>query len=61
MKLLFMVLFFVGILVVFPYFTISSLNVLFGLEIPFNLSTWAATIWLGIAIHGNTVKATVEK
>lgn len=35
-----------------PIFTIWSVNALFGLEIPLNIKTWAAVLWIMTVIHG---------
>ncbi len=42
-----------------PFFTIWSLNTLFGLEIPMNFKTWAAVIWLTTVLHG--IKISMKK
>jgi len=36
--------------VLFPVFTIWSLNMLFGLGIPYNLVTWTASWWLTMCL-----------
>jgi hypothetical protein len=35
-----------------PFFTIWSLNCLFGTEIPINFKTWCSVVWLMIVLHG---------
>jgi len=47
------------ILVVFgPFFTIWSLNTIFGLEIAYTFKTWVAVIWLITIIHGIKISVT---
>lgn len=38
--------FIVGMVIFFPIITIWSLNLLFGLSIPYTIYTWLATWWL---------------
>jgi hypothetical protein len=40
------------ILCVGPLFTIWSLNLLFGTEIPVNFSTYCAVVWIMTVLHG---------
>ena len=35
-----------------PFITIWALNTLFSLAIPYTLTTWAATAWLGLVLSG---------
>lgn len=35
-----------------PFFTIWSLNTLFGLEIGYTFKTWCAVLWLLTLFHG---------
>ena len=48
----------VAIVILFagPWATIVSINTLFGTTIPINLSTWFASLWLGMLVGGG-VKA----
>ena len=39
-----------------PWATIVSINTLFGTAIPVNISTWFASLWLGMLVGGG-VKA----
>jgi cobalamin biosynthesis protein CobD/CbiB len=47
------------LLVVGPFFTIWSLNTLFGLQIPYSFTSWAAVVWLLTALHG--IKISLNK
>jgi|LSQX01.2.fsa_nt_gb hypothetical protein len=55
------ILFLLGILVFFvvigPVFTIWSLNVLFGTEIPLCFETWCGMAWLHLVISGSSIRA----
>jgi hypothetical protein len=43
------------VVILSPFLTIWSLNILFpALEIPYTLDTWAAVILLGLAFQGKT-------
>lgn len=42
----------VAVLVAVPFMTIWSINALFGLGIPYNLTTWAASWWVGFIFGG---------
>lgn len=42
-----------------PFFTIWSVNTLFGLQIPMNFLTWVAVLWLMTVLHG--IKVTLRK
>lgn len=35
-----------------PFFTIWSLNTIFGFEIAYSFKNWIAIIWLTVLIHG---------
>lgn len=41
---------FISTVILIPYFTIWSLNLLFHLEIPFNVETLAAALWLSVVV-----------
>jgi integral membrane sensor domain MASE1 len=42
----------VALVAAVPLMTIWSINVLFGMGIPYNLSTWASSWWLGFIFGG---------
>jgi hypothetical protein len=44
-----------------PLITIWALNILFGLTIPINLSTWFATLWITLVISTKTKYDTSNK
>lgn len=44
------------ILIVSPIVTIWALNILFGLAIPYNIYTWAASVWLTSLLIGNKLR-----
>lgn len=46
------ILFWVLMIVLGPYFTIMSLNVLFGTQIVFNIYSWLSCFWLGTLFIG---------
>ena len=50
------VLFVVLAIIISPYFTISSINILFGTAIPFNVYTWLSTLWLTALFTYNKTK-----
>jgi hypothetical protein len=55
MKYLLMGLLIIIVLILSPFLTIWSLNILFpALEIPYTIDTWAAVILLGLAFQGKT-------
>jgi len=55
MNYLLMGLLIIIVLILSPFLTIWSLNILFPvLEIPYTLDTWAAVILLGLAFQGKT-------
>ena len=55
MKYLLMGLLIIVVVILSPFLTIWSLNILFpALEIPYSLDTWAAVILLGLAFQGKT-------
>lgn len=41
-----------GLLIIGPIFSIWSLNLVFGLEIPINFKTWCAITWLMTLLNG---------
>jgi hypothetical protein len=47
----------VGLIIVGPIFTIWSLNTLFNLGIPVDMSTWLAVSWLTLVTVGNLTSA----
>jgi hypothetical protein len=50
-----MILLIILVVILSPFLTIWSLNVLFpALEIPYTIDTWAAVILLGLAFQGKT-------
>ena len=54
MKVLLIILLIIAILILGPFLTIWSLNVLFpALNIGYGLAEWAAVILLGMALRGN--------
>jgi hypothetical protein len=54
-----LVLFYVLIMAIIgPFFTIWSLNTLFGFEIAYSFKTWMAVVWLTFIVHG--IKATAK-
>lgn len=45
-------------LIVFgPFFTIASMNILFGLNIGYTFHTWLSMVWLSLATFGGVVTA----
>lgn len=42
----------VFIVLLSPFFTIWSLNILFGLEIPYTFVSWCAVLWLITVLNG---------
>jgi len=50
-KMLAIVVFIVLLVLIGPFVTIWSLNTLFGLGIAYNLWTWLAMIWIGMALN----------
>jgi hypothetical protein len=55
-KTLLMILLIILVVILSPFLTIWSLNVLFPtLEIPYTLETWSAVILLGLAFQGKTI------
>jgi hypothetical protein len=51
--LLGMILFYIIIMAIIgPFFTIWSLNTIFGLTIDYSFKTWIAVAWLTFIIHG---------
>lgn len=40
-----------------PIFTIWSLNLLFGLQIPVTFKTWCAVLWLLTVLNGIRIKS----
>lgn len=50
------ILFWILMIILGPYFTIMSLNVLFGTQIVFNIYSWLSCFWLG-ALFITWVKA----
>jgi hypothetical protein len=55
-----MALIYIVILVIIgPYFTIWSLNTLFGLGIVYSFKTWMAVVWLQLVLHG--IQMSVKK
>ena len=47
----------ITLIVVSPFATIWSLNVLFNLGIAYTLETWIATVWLSMVTFGNVATA----
>lgn len=44
--------------VVGPFFTIWTLNLLFGLTLQVTLKTWLAAFWLNAIVYGSAYRAT---
>jgi hypothetical protein len=51
----------IGLIVIGPIFTIWSLNTLFNLGIPVDMSTWLAVSWLTLMTVGNVTSAIKSK
>lgn len=49
--------FILAIIIGAPFATIASMNVLFALEIPFNLTTWFAALWLSFVVGGKVASS----
>jgi hypothetical protein len=49
------------LIVIGPLLTIASLNTLFNLNIPYELETWAAVVWLSMVTFGNVVTTIKNK
>ena len=52
MKELILIFAILALIAAVPLMTIWSINVMFGLGIAYNLSTWAAAWWLGFIFGG---------
>jgi hypothetical protein len=61
MNIFFILLFYVVLIIIGPLLTISSINTLFGLTIPYALETWAAVVWLSMITFGNVVTTIKNK
>ena len=46
------ILLFILMIVFSPFFTIMSINVLFGTTIAFTIYTWLACAWIGLLVIG---------
>lgn len=47
-----LIMFLIVLLFIGPWLSITSLNILFGLEIPMNLKTWFAAFWINAIVFG---------
>lgn len=58
MKAVFIILFAIALIVLFPFAAIWSVNTLFGLAIPVTFDTWCAVVVLGMFFRGEGVSFT---